>query len=71
MTRRRLRTLLLVLIALLYALSIPWYRSADAEPRLLFGLPDWMAVALACYAAAAVLNSLAWLLSDVSDGDEP
>ena len=34
------------------------------------GLPDWVAVALLCYAAVAVLNSLAWLLTDVPDRDE-
>ena len=33
------------------------------------GLPDWVAVALVCYAAAAVCNALAWLLTDVPDGD--
>jgi hypothetical protein len=33
------------------------------------GLPDWVAVALLCYAAVAVLNSLAWLLTDVPDRD--
>jgi hypothetical protein len=31
------------------------------------GIPDWVAVALVCYAAAAVLNALAWLLTDLRD----
>ena len=29
----------------------------------------WVAVALGCYAAAAVLNACAWLLTDVPEGD--
>jgi hypothetical protein len=61
------RRLLLAAIALLYVLSIPWYRSPSAEPALVFGLPDWVAVALGCYLLAAVLNAAAWLLTDVAD----
>ncbi len=41
---------------------------------MLLGLPDWVAVAVLCYVAAAVLNAAAWLLTDVpdaSDGDGP
>ena len=34
---------------------------------MLFGLPDWVAVALACYVAAAFLNAGAWLLTDLRD----
>ena len=69
-TRARLRIGLLVAIALLYALSIPWYRPTGAEHTTMWlGIPDWVAVALACYAAAAVLNALAWLLTDVRDDD--
>jgi hypothetical protein len=64
--RRRLRGALLCAIGVLYALSIPWYRDAG-EPALVFGLPDWVAVAVACYAAVAVLNAIAWLLTDVPD----
>jgi hypothetical protein len=67
--RRRLRMALLAAIAALYALSIPWYRDAG-EDGLWLGLPDWVAVALVCYVAVAVLNALAWLLTDISDGDE-
>ncbi len=66
-TRARLRTGLLVAIALLYALSIPWYRPSGSQSAMWLGIPDWVAVALACYAAAAVLNALAWLLTDVRD----
>ena len=64
-----LRRALLGGIAALFVLSIPWYRSSSEEPELWMGLPDWVAVALACYAGAAVLNAIAWLLTDVSDGE--
>ena len=67
--RRRLRRALLAGIAVLYVLSIPWYRKGGEDPSLVLGLPDWVAVALACYATAAVLNAIAWLLTDVSDGE--
>jgi hypothetical protein len=70
-TRSSLRRALLTAIALLYVLSIPWYRSSDRAVAIWFGLPDWVAVALLCYAAAAVLNAWAWLLTDVSDGEGP
>ena len=69
---RPLRRVLLCLIGLLYAASIPWYRG-DAPPARIFGLPDWVAVAVLCYAAAAILNSAAWLLTDIPesiDADE-
>ena len=65
--RRRLRRGLLAAIALLYALSIPWYRTPGDAPAIWLGLPDWTAVAVACYAAVAVLNALAWLLTDIED----
>ncbi len=62
-----LRRGLLLAIGLLYLISIPWYRTTGAEPVLVFGLPDWVAVALACYVGVALLNTVAWLLADVSD----
>jgi hypothetical protein len=68
--RRRTRAVLLALVGVLYGLSIPWYRSAAAEPRLVLGLPDWVAVAVGCYAAIACLNALAWLLTDVPDAPD-
>lgn len=67
MSARHLRRLLLCGIALLYLLSVPWYRAAGEVPELWFGLPDWVAVALACYAASAVLNAAAWWITDVDD----
>ena len=42
----RLRAGLLGMIAVLYLLSVPWYRADDQPLRLLFGLPDWVAVAV-------------------------
>jgi hypothetical protein len=62
-----MRMILLGAIGVLYVLSIPWYRSEDAPLRMLLGLPDWVAVALGCYVAVAVLNSIAWLLTEVRD----
>ena len=67
---RRLLAALLALVVALYVVSIPWYRSGGAETSVWLGLPDWVAVALLCYAAVAVLNSIAWLLTDVPDRDE-
>ena len=72
--KRRLRRLadllmfcLLAGIALLYVVSVPWYRVDGADSGLWLGLPEWVSVAALCYAAAAVLNSLAWLATDVRD----
>jgi hypothetical protein len=69
-TRRRVRRVLIALIGLLYVASVPWYRDPDVPLRIVFGLPDWVAVALACYAAAACLNAIAWLLTDPHDAAE-
>ncbi|HEB88030.1 MAG TPA: hypothetical protein ENI85_00520 [Deltaproteobacteria bacterium] len=66
--RRGLHRACIALIALLYVFSIPWYRDGEAPLRIWFGLPDWVAVALFCYVAVAVLNAIAWSLVDVSDG---
>ena len=65
--RRRLRSTLLALIALLYVLSVPWYRPTGSRVELVLGLPDWVAVALGCYVAVAFVNAIAWLLTDVPD----
>ncbi len=69
--RRCVRRVLLGLVAGLYLLSIPWYRESGASAPLVFGLPDWVAVALGCYVAVAILNSIAWLLTDVQDPEDP
>ena len=65
--RRRVRRALLVVIACLYALSIPWYRETGVEPEVWLGLPGWVAVALGCYVAVAILNAVAWWISDIED----
>ncbi len=39
--------------------------------RIWLGLPDWVAVALLCYLAAAVVNAVAWLITDVPDDGPP
>ena len=62
---------LLSLIALLYVLSVPWYRDTDAPLRIVFGLPDWVAVAVACYVAIAIFNAIAWMLTTISDQPAP
>jgi hypothetical protein len=51
----------------LYVLSVPWYRETGAPVEIVAGLPDWVAVALACYVGVAILNGVAWLLTDVRD----
>ncbi len=68
--KRRVRTGLLVAIAALYVVSIPWYRTAGEVPSLVWGLPDWVAVALGCYAAVAVLNAIAWLMAEIPERGE-
>ena len=64
-----LRRWLLAAIGLLYVISIPWYRETGEIPPLLFGLPDWVTIALTCYVGVAVLNAIAWMLTEVSDGE--
>ncbi len=63
--RQLVRRALLAMIAALYLVSVPWYRDSDAPLRLVMGLPDWVAVALGCYIAVAVLNALAWSMTDI------
>ena len=65
--RRRARALLLLAVGILFAVSIPWYRRGGAEATIWLGLPDWVAVALLCYVAAAVCNAAAWLLTEIPD----
>jgi hypothetical protein len=69
--RGRLRALLLAAIALLYVLSVPWYRPLDATPPTWLGLPSWVTTAVLCYFAAAVLNAIAWGLTSVPDAPPP
>jgi hypothetical protein len=57
----------MVLIVLLYIVSVPWYREADAPLRIWLGLPDWVAVALLCYVGVAIVNAVAWVVTEVPD----
>jgi hypothetical protein len=68
---QRLRLFLIAIIGVLYLISVPWYREAGEAPAIWLGLPDWVAVALGCYLAAAALNAVAWLLTDLPDEDPP
>ena len=68
--RRKLRLGLLLAIVVLFAVSIPWYRETGQVPEIVFGLPDWVALALGCYVLVAVFNCIAWLLTDVADPPE-
>ena len=65
--RARMRRLLLAAIGVLYMISVPWYRDTEAPLRIWFGLPDWVAVALGCYVGVAVLNAMAWRLTEVPE----
>ncbi len=69
-TARLLRRVCLGLIVLLYVVSVPWYRDGDAPLRLWLGLPDWVALALLCYVAVAVLNAVAWLATAIPEDPE-
>jgi hypothetical protein len=62
-----MRGALLALVAVLFAVSIPWYRRGGEEAGLWLGLPDWVSVAVLCYLGIAALNSVAWLLTDIPD----
>ena len=66
--RRLVHRLCMILIGLLYIFSIPWYRESDAPLRVWLGLPDWVAVALLCYVGVAIVNGVAWSMTDISDG---
>ena len=50
---------------------LPFKGAADAPVTLVLGLPNWVAVAIVCYVAVALLNAAAWLLADVRDEKPP
>lgn len=52
------RVWFLPLVLLLLTVSIPWYRSRGGEPRLMYGLPDWVWVTLACSFLLSVVTAL-------------
>lgn len=64
---QRRRIVCLIAIVLLYGVSIPWYRAAEAPLRIWLGLPDWVTVAILCYVGVAILNALAWRWTEVAD----
>jgi hypothetical protein len=68
--RRAVHFVCMVLIALLYVISVPWYREDEAPLRLWLGLPDWVAVALLCYVGVAIVNAVAWVVTEVPDAVE-
>ena len=71
-SRRRIHVTCMVIIALLYVISVPWYRDVDQPLKIWFGLPDWVAVALFCYVGVAIVNGVAWSVAEVSDeSDDP
>ncbi len=61
------RRICLALIGVLYVVSVPWYRESGEAPAIWLGLPDWVVVAVLCYAGVAVLNAFAWMATDVPD----
>ncbi len=67
---KRWRRGLLAVIGVLYLVSVPWYRETGGEYGIVFGLPDWVAVAVVCYVAVAVLNAIAWQFTEVADPGE-
>ncbi len=62
-----MRAILLIAIGVLYVISVPWYRETGAEVAIVFGLPDWVAWALGCYVLVAILNAIAWLLTEMGE----
>ena len=65
--RARIRRALLIAIGVLYLLSVPRYRQTGSAVTFIWGLPDWVALALACYVGVAILNCAAWLLTEMPE----
>jgi hypothetical protein len=65
--RARARTGLFLLIGALFIVSVPWYRETGAPVEIVWGLPDWVAWALGCYVGVAILNAIAWLITETPD----
>ena len=60
-----------ITVLALYVLSIPWYRTPGATPTIVFGVPDWVAVAVACYLAIAVITAIAWHRVRFEEEEDP
>lgn len=65
--RRTVHSVCMVLIALLYVVSVPWCREQEAPLRIWLGMSDWVAIALLCYVGVAIVNAVAWVVTDVPD----
>ncbi len=65
--RARARRGLFLVIGALFIVSVPWYRETGAPVEIVWGLPDWVAVALGCYIVVAILNGIAWLITETPD----
>ncbi len=68
--RARARSGLFLAIGALFIVSVPWYRETGAPVEIVWGLPDWVAVALGCYIGVAILNGVAWLITETPDEGE-
>ncbi|KEQ14098.1 hypothetical protein [Endozoicomonas numazuensis] len=64
MKNKTLRTALQLLMFFLLIISVPWYRPPGTEPKFYLGMPDWVALALTCYALVIFINLLLWLRKD-------
>ena len=65
--RARARSGLFLVIGALFIVSVPWYRETGAPVEIVWGVPDWVAVALGCYIVVAILNGIAWLIAETPD----
>ncbi|WP_252178241.1 hypothetical protein [Endozoicomonas sp. 4G] len=69
MKNKPLRTALQLLMFSLLILSVPWYRTPGATPKIYLGMPDWVVLALSCYILVIFINLLLWVSRD--DPPEP
>ncbi len=62
------------LMLILLIMSVPWYRSDEQMSNTLFGFPEWVMVAIACYLAVTLINIGIWLsnasISDKKNSDK-
>ena len=66
--KKHLKTSLVSLLPMLLIFSVPWYRKSGARSSFLIdGIPDWVTVALICYALIALVNFVVWVFCYQSD----
>ncbi|KEI72379.1 hypothetical protein [Endozoicomonas elysicola] len=60
--KKIIRVTLTCSLPILLAISVPWYREKEDNRiySLFEGLPDWVAVALICYALIPLINIFIW-----------